>query len=287
LDGPDDDENTTTLAAVSILFSTPGASIIWMEFLPPTLQPELSDHFSLCSMRGMNSKSTATVAVMSTHGSHILLIEVNTRNGVVLREISDDSHIHRNPEDVLAGLDNSTAKRCGLVLSHEIILADKSLLENTWQLSFLSYSEKTETTLCTLLIYDCLSIRRIQHVGDHVVAEANFFRMPHDPHGSFGFIIIHIPSRREVHRYCLEEFDPVENSSRYRSLFTQNLSAFVLINSSDTEDTQVNVILSSSFIRNGDKVVEVDVDASKKKPKKSSQKNPKKDGYARGMSLRG
>lgn len=287
LDGPHDDENTTKIATVTLLFSTSGASIMWMEFLPPTLQPELSDYFTLCSSCGINSKPNVTIAVASSHGSHILLIEVDARKAIVLREISDDSHTQRNPDIVWDELDIALSKRCGIVLAHEIIIADKTLLENTWQLTFLSYSDRTDTSMSTLMVHDCISIRRIQHVGDHVIAEVNFVRMPHDPHGSFGFIIVHIPSRLEVHRYCLEDFDPVEYSTRHRSLFTQNLLAFILVTSTGADETQVNVILSSSSIRNIDKLQEAEIDPTKKKPKKTSQKSAKKDGYARGMTLHG
>jgi len=288
LDKPDYDEDSTTLATVSIIFSTAGASILWMEFLPPTLQPELSDNITICSLCGMNKKSSMALAVATSLGSNILLIEVDSRNTVLLREIGDDSRIHRNPALELNAFEvNSNHKRCGLILAEEIILTHKNPHENCCQLSFISCSEKTESNLTALVIFDCVAIRRIQQVGEYVIAEVNFFRMPHDPKGSFGFVIIHIPTRLEVHRYCLEEFDPIDSSSRYRSLFIQKLFAFVAASSAEEEDLEVHVIVSSSSVRNYDKVLEAEVDVLKKKPKKSMQKSTKKDGYARGMTLRG
>ena len=298
------DDNWIETTRVVILFSIPHSSILSVDVLAESLGNRQAD-IVLTSYVPRSRRLPTKVICTSNDSPEIILFEVDLKQDtLVTSTIRDELLISRM---FMGDLATSSSPRLSLVTENEIILADLissvdedgEIEQSKITLSFLSLQsdssyDKSVTTLDlegdrkNLQRTDIseLRVRSIHGSGDHVILLYTFvFRGSMISSEQTGLIAVHIPSKKETHAWVLPEF--FEETTEF--MICKQKDEIILSFISDH-----GIFITSRSIRRGTIVAEDDeeneakvIKKSKKKKQKGMAKGRKKDGFARGMSVRG
>ena len=303
---PGDDDVWIETIRVAILFSVPHSSIMTVEVLAESLGNRQAD-LVLTSYIPKRRQLPTTIICTSNDSPKVIMFQVDTKTDkVVISTLRDELLISSM---FMGDLEPSLSPRLSLVTENEIILVDVispldedgDIEQSKITLSFLSIQDGTHnlndvTTLdlegegehLKRTAYQSrlrgLRVRSVHGSGDHIILIYTFVSQEPMPKEHSGLIAVHIPSRREA----------------YACLLGDDLESPELLICKPKDETMLSFIndqgifLTSRSIRVGSSVAEVDEEKegkATKKPKKKKQrgaaKGRKKDGFARGMSVRG
>ncbi len=292
----DDDEPLRFIARAVVQFSVKKQCLTWGTCIPAKMAPATTK--TILS----NYDSTSRTIVCSSSPQHPVMVLLCEKGGSVLNYFHDE--YCRFPRGVWDDPDRTERhKRMNVVSSTNAIFADHLTQEEERKMMLLSFlnlqGEESDNLYSHLTLREIDQIFSLHVQGAYCIViggkEPNLNDEDEDIFDGHWFgddnernragchiIIIHIPSRTEIYRRSSE-------SSCFNGLslsLDENMCPSVL---GVTRDR--NIVMSSQRLRDikvsSSEKTTKSSKAAKPKKKKKAIKNNKKDGFARGMSLRG
>lgn len=300
IDGVEELE-TRLLDRKLVLFSASAGAIVWMESsMPVSEDPRpLEEEMVLCAYRPLGSRAVCHVVVSSPLGRFINRVEITSRGEVALFA---GSITESGAEGVLSDRKEEwrvkeTPSREILLTATDVIVADtlEQVGENDEVLdhqSILSFYKADSGDYSVVVLPGKLSVSSLTAVRDeHVIVIAvGPVEEGQDSGGHWDrrrkvvAIIIHVPSRQEIGRIDFGSGAHLANHlpllhAGFNTVCLSLSTMGVSLTGSDVRETRSRVVVVGS--------IEVSKSGRKKKKSSGRRKGGKKDGFARGMSVRG
>jgi hypothetical protein len=305
----------------AVLFSASAGAIVWMGYSNPTdtLVPRHEDMtmVSFRQCRPGERRTACSLAFVSSSSEMILSAELDSAGEMQCPTLVEACAIVRNEVLENSWQMHRIHRRPVAITSSDIVVADTLFREldggKKVKKSVVSFYPRfaPEISYATLALEgDCEAIRMECLHDDYAVVLCRV-RESHNPEAAVGdiesdntaslsidAIVIHVPSRRVIHRVCM-----LDEDSAFTSEFAYPISAetydcpIFFTSNGDTVGVGLwwkGVILTGKDVREAGNstmhAVEEEPSRSARKQKKKKRqtvKGGKKDGFARGQSLRG
>ncbi len=295
----EDDENDTRVdmmqvARAMVQFSVKKKSFTWCQLVPDDLDPIMTNTL-LCSY---HKPTTKTLICSSTLPSPIITINTERRRGITSTSMHGDMLESLSQQLLTDGWELSDSlqlERVALSETH-VILADALIHEESESsklvLSFLPVETMKYDKTSRIILNDVKHLLSMRVHGDYVTCiietgsnddEFDGQWFSEEQNQDLYVIIAHIPSQLEIYRRAFSNQNC--NLSRMKMIFGRDPMPTVFA-AKDQKVLISGLVLADVKTHTLPEKLKTS-SKTKMKKKKKGFKNNKKDGFARGMSMRG